>query len=160
MKTSSVHTIIAALAFAGLLGTLCVSNAHAQRRPGAVGIGGQIGDPSGVTLTIYNPQSMSYDFLVAWDTDDFFFLNAHGLFEQHLGGRGNLHFFYGPGAFIGFRDRGNEEDDEAVAGISGRVGLGVLFDRFEVYGQVTPRLALTPATDGEIGGGVGFRIYF
>ena len=138
---------------------ITANEAAAQRAPGAVGIGAQIGEPSGVTLMIYNPQRMSYDFLAAWDMDDFFFLNTHALFEQHFGQSNRAHFFYGPGAFIGIRDRSNDADDEVVVGVSGRVGVGYLFDRFEVYAQLTPRLALSPSTNGDFGGGVGFRFY-
>jgi hypothetical protein len=151
---------ILALAFACLLGGISASPAQAQRASGAIGIGGQIGEPSGISLIVYQPRSMSYEFLAAWESDDFFFLNAHGLFDQHVGRRQNVHFFYGPGVFLGLRDRGNDEDDETVAGISGRVGLGFLINQFEIYGQLTPRLSLTPNTNGDIGGGLGFRYYF
>ncbi|RMF57276.1 MAG: hypothetical protein D6746_11330 [Bacteroidetes bacterium] len=135
-------------------------DAQAQRRPGAIGLGAQIGEPSGVTLQVYRPQAVSYDFLAAWDLDDFVFLNVHGLYEQHLDRQGQVHLFYGPGAFIGFRDRPGDRDDDTVAGISGRIGIGFLIDRFEIYGQITPRLALAPATEGDIGGGLGFRFFF
>ncbi len=150
-RVLSVVAVFAALLFS--------QEAFAQRAPGSVGIGAQIGEPSGVTLLVYNPQRTSYDFLAAWDMDDFFFLNSHALFEQHFGRSNRAHFFYGPGAFIGLRDRSNDRDDEVVVGVSGRVGVGYLFDRFEVYAQLTPRLALSPSTDGDFGGGVGFRFY-
>lgn len=142
-----------------LLLTLIIAPAQAQRAPGAIGIGGQIGDPSGVTLKIYNPSGFSYDFLAAWDLDRFFFLNIHGLLERHIGQTQGLHLFYGPGAFIGIRDR-DPGDDDVVVGISGSVGLGYVLDRLEFFGQLTPRLALVPDTDGDIGGGVGLRFYF
>jgi hypothetical protein len=51
-------------------------------------------------------------------------------------------------------------DDDVVLGISATVGVGVLFDQLEFFGQITPRLALVPGTEGDAGGGVGFRIYF
>lgn len=161
MKTTLKHIVtrpsLTALLAVGLL--FGVQNANAQRAPGSIGIGAQIGEPSGVTLLVYNPQRVSYDFLAVWDMDDFFFLNSHALFEQHFGRSNRAHFFYGPGAFIGLRDRSNDRDDEVVVGLSGRVGVGYLFDRFEVYAQLTPRLALSPSTDGDFGGGVGFRFY-
>lgn len=151
---------------AAILAFLClsafaVSTAQAQRRSGAIGLGGQIGEPSGITLKVYNPGAMSYDFLAAWDADDdFFFLNVHGVYERHLGNTQNAHFFFGPGVFVGFKDRPRDQDDDAVAGISGTFGLDVLIDQFEIYGQLTPRLAVIPETDGDIGGGIGFRFYF
>lgn len=143
-----------------LLSLFTGTDARAQRAPGSVGLGLQIGEPSGISLMYYQPGGVSYEFLSAWNlSNDFFFLNAHGLFDRHLGNDQNVHLYYGPGAFVGFRDReGNDED--TVAGISGRIGLGYLIGRFEIYGQLTPRLALTPGTDGDLGGGAGFRYFF
>ena len=155
--------ILRTLTTTAVLGMLCFSlatEAQAQRTPGSLGVGVQIGQPSGLSLMYYRPSRMSYDFLTAWDlSDDFLFVNAHGLFERHLGNDENLHAYFGPGVFVGFRDDA-DNNEETVAGISGRVGLGYLFNRFEVYGQLTPRLALTPDTDGDLGGGVGFRYFF
>lgn len=149
-----------------LLGALAVllflfsAPVQAQRAPGDIGLGGQIGEPSGVTVKVYNPGTVSYDFLAAWDLDNFFFMNVHGLYERHLGTMSSVHLFFGPGGFIGVEDRPGGGDDDAVAGVSGSFGLNVLFDRFEVYAQVTPRLAVIPETDGDVGGGLGFRYYF
>lgn len=134
--------------------------AQAQRAPGDVGIGGQIGNPSGVTLKVYRERFPSYDFLAAWDLDDFFFLNAHLLYEEHLGNSQNVHFFFGPGGFLGVNDRPADREDDAVIGLSGRVGLNVIVERFEIYGQVTPRISVVPDTEGNVGGGVGIRFYF
>ncbi len=148
------------LAFACLLSFGLVSSVEAQRRPGAIGIGGQIGEPSGLSVKVYNPGSASFDALAAWENDDFFYVNLHGVYERHLANSQNLHFFFGPGGFIGFQDRPRDEDDDVVAGISGTFGLGLVIERFEIFGQLTPRLAVTPTTDGDLGGGVGARFYF
>lgn len=141
---------------------LFASTAHAQRTSGAVGLGGQIGEPSGVTLKVYNANSPSYDFLAAWDLDDFFFLNAHALFEQDINAQNinqDLEWFIGPGAFVGVLDSPGES--EAVLGISGTIGLNFVVNRqFEFYGQITPRFSLIPDTDADIGGGLGMRYYF
>jgi hypothetical protein len=135
----------------------------AQRTSGSVGLGGQVGSPAGLTLKFYNAGGPSYDILAAWDLDDFFFLNGHAQFNQTLNADNvnNLELFYGPGVFIGFQDTGVNNDDEAVLGISGRIGLQLVLDRrFEIYGQLTPRFSLAPDTDGDLGGGLGFRYYF
>lgn len=125
-----------------------------------VGLGGQIGDPTGVTLKFRDPGDMSVDILAAWDVDDFVFVNVHGLFERHIGRHEDLHLFYGPGAYVGVRDRPRRRDDDVVAGVSAAVGLGILFEPFEIFGQIVPRLDLAPATDGDLGAGVGVRFYF
>jgi hypothetical protein len=143
-----------------VLPLLLILMAAPVRAQGGVGLGGQIGDPSGLTLKLYNPGRVSYDFLVAWDLDDFFFLNVHGLYERRLNTTEDFRFFYGPGGFLGFRDRPRDEDDDAVLGISGTFGLGFYIEQFEIFGQLTPRLALVPDTNGDLGGGIGVRFYF
>jgi hypothetical protein len=150
------------------LGVLCLalfpSTSVAQRTSGSVGLGGQIGSPTGVTLKFYNAGGPSYDVLAAWDLDDFFFLIVHGQYNRTINAENvdGLEWFFGPGAFIGFEDRGvRDEDDEATFGVSGRIGLNLVLDnRFEFFGQLTPRISLIPDTDGDIGGGLGFRYYF
>lgn len=144
-----------------LVGLLSISDlAVAQTRSAtSIGLGGQIGDPSGVTLKFRDPGGISYDFMAAWDTGDFFFLNVHGLFERHVGRHNNVHLFYGPGAYLGWRER-SRRDDDTIVGISATVGIGVILEQFELFGQLIPRLDLSPATDGDFGVGVGVRYYF
>lgn len=161
------HLAAYSLMFA-LIAACSLPDVQAQRVPGAVGLGGQIGSPSGITLKVYNPNTISYDFLAAWDLDDFFFLNVHGLYERplRLEGIRGVEYFFGPGGYIGFTDRedgppGRGDDDDVVLGISGRLGVNVPFeDRFEFFVQITPRINLVPDTEGDFGGGVGLRYYF
>jgi hypothetical protein len=143
---------------------------RAQRVGGAVGIGAQGGAPTGVTLKVHNDAGASYDFLAAWDgaQDSFFLFNAHAQFNQNLNtsniDEGQLEWFIGPGAFVGFFGDAPGDDDfdegDAVIGASGRIGLNFAFaDNFELYGQFTPRIALVPGTDLYPGGGIGLRFY-
>ena len=144
-----------------LVGLTITTPAFAQRSAaGSVGLGGQIGDPSGVTLKFRNPAGVSYDFMAAWDTGDFFFINAHGLWEAPISRHDNVYAFYGPGAYVGIRDHDNRRNSDSVVGISAVVGIGVLLEQFELFGQLIPRLDLTPSTDGEVGIGIGVRYYF
>lgn len=147
-----------------LLSVVSLPSAHAQRTSGAAGFGGQLGEPSGVTLKIFSEGGPSYDFLAAWDLDDFFFLNGHALFESDIDAENidqDFEWFLGPGAYVGIIDRPDPIGDDAIVGISGTVGLNFIVDRrFEFYGQLTPRIALIPDTDGDVGGGIGFRYYF
>lgn len=166
MNRSKIITRILQLALGLLLtfGTSTAAEAQSQNNPGSqnksrVGLGGQIGEPAGVTLKIRNPGATSIDILAAWVGDDVFFVNVHGLRETQVSDNENLHLFYGPGGYVGFHDRVHD-DDEVVAGISATVGLGFLVEQFEIFGQITPRLDLTPATDGDLGVGVGVRYYF
>lgn len=137
-----------------------VKTASAQSPAGPIGLGGQIGDPSGVTLKFYQRPGFAYDLLAAWDLDDFFFINFHGLYEKPIPDS-PLRYYLGPGFVVGFReDRRSDRNDEVVIGISGQFGLNFFVEQFEVFLQLTPRLHVLPATEGDVGGGVGLRYYF
>ncbi len=128
-----------------------------KRAAGDVGLGIQVGQPTGLSLKIYNPGT-STDFLAAWDWDNFFFLNVHAIFDTHLNDEDTIHFFYGPGGYIGIRDK--PRDNRTDFGISGNFGLDFLIRDFEIFVQATPRLSLKNTDNFNIGGGVGFRFYF
>lgn len=139
--------------------------AQAQRSSGAAGIGGQVGDPSGLTLKVYNANAASYEVLAAWSSiNDFFFLNGHALFETGISAQNvsqPLDWFIGPGGFVGTFETGGAFGGELVLGISGTVGIEmVLADHFELYLRATPRFAFVPETSGDLGGGLGLRYYF
>ena len=140
-----------------VLSLFAAAPALSQDTGGDVAVGAQLGTPSGVTLKFQNPD-LSYEFLAAWDTGDFFFVNLHGLLQRPLDTEVPLYLFYGPGAYIGLQDQAGESD--FVVGISGTVGLSYYFEQFEVYLRLTPRLDLLPDTGGDIGGGLGGRYYF
>lgn len=157
--TSYPRILFAALLVVGLC---AVSHpAQAQRTSGAAGLGVQAGEPSGITLKIYNADQPSYDFLGAWSFDNFLFLNAHILFEQPLSAENveqPVHWFIGPGAYIGVSE---DQGSEAGLGISGTIGLDILLtDHFELYLQATPRFELIRETEPHMGGGLGLRYYF
>ena len=140
-----------------LSAVVAVGSADAQRASGSIGLGGQIGSPSGVTVKLYNAGGPSYDFLAAWDLNEFFFLNAHAQFNQAIQAQNvsGLEWFFGPGAYIGVRD------EDAVLGMSGRIGLNWMANNHvEFFGHLTPRIDLIPSTSGDVGGGLGLRYYF
>lgn len=162
---ASLRSTRSLLVLALALGIGLVPTAQAQRTSGAAGLGGQVGDPSGVSLKFYNAGAPSYDFLAAWSSiNDFFFLNAHAVFEEPIDAENvdqPLEWFIGPGAFLGTFENNGPFSGDVVVGISGTVGLQVvLAEHFELYLQATPRFALVPETEGELGGGLGLRYYF
>lgn len=127
-----------------------------QDPAGSLGIGGQIGDPSGVTVKIYQRPTLAYELLAAWDLDRFFFLNAHALFERPIPDS-PLRYYLGPGAILGIEDGGGNAN--LAVGISGQAGVNFFVERFEVFLHLTPRLAIIPSTVGDVGGGIGLRYY-
>lgn len=146
---------------------LLPSAAHGQTRPqGTVGLGGQVGDPSGVTLKLYRSQGLgleryltvsAFDFLAAWDLDNFFYLNAHVLTERPIEDS-PLNYYLGPGLVFGVRDE--RPGSDVVLGVSAQFGLNFFVDAFEVFLHLTPQLHLVPETEGRFGGGLGLRYYF
>jgi len=155
MRTKLIFTGI--VAFTGLI----FNSLSAQN----VGIGFQLGDPTGLNLQFKNRSGgMRPDILLAWDANDgdrnFFFVNVHGLWFKRLGAREPFNFYYGPGAFAGVRDRRKKENDnETVIGFSGNFGLNYEFSRLDIFAQLTPRLSVVPATDFNMGGGFGLRFW-
>ena len=134
--------------------------AQAQDPDMRVGVGGQIGDPSGISFKFYEEPNLSYDILLAIDlTDDFIFLNIHRTWEEEL--EQAIRFFYGPGLLLGVdSDDEPPQQNQMLTGVSFTGGLVYFIERFEIFVNITPRLTVLPATRGNIGGGGGLRYYF
>lgn len=148
--------LLSVLLLASVFWFIMPNNALSQRASGDVGIGVQVGKPTGLTLKFYN-QGTSTDILAAWDWDNFFFLNVHAIFDTHLNDENTIHLFYGPGGFIGIHDEPG--DNRTDFGISGNFGLDFLINNFEIFVQATPRLSLENTDNFNMGGGIGFRFY-
>jgi hypothetical protein len=150
-------------AIGALVLALCISQtALAQPADASLGLGGQVGGDSGLTLKSYRTNGLPFqnllharaaDVLLAWNLDGFFFVDAHLLREEPIPDS-PLHYFLGPGLFF------LAGSDDFATGVSGNFGVNFFSGPFEVYLQVTPRLGLLPATTGNLGGGVGLRYYF
>ncbi len=133
--------------------------------PGRVGLGLQVGDPTGFSLKVYRRSSTrkgilgtvdAYTMLAAWNLDSFFYLDAHALKENGLEDS-PLNYFIGPGVIVGVREW--RDDTELVAGVSVEGGLNFFTEHFEVYLGLTPWFRFIPDLSLRIGGGVGLRFY-
>lgn len=157
--TSPQMKVRAVAVFAALSCALlpAVPSAHAQNPAGDVGVGGQLGEPSGITIKLYERPGFAYELLAAWDLDDFFFMNGHALYESAIPDA-PLRFYLGPGVLVGVRE-GRPDDSDFVIGISGEFGVNYFVERFEVFLHLTPRLGVIPSTEGDVGGGIGLRYY-
>jgi hypothetical protein len=134
--------------------------------PSRVGLGIQVGDPSGISLKVYRRSTTrkgilgtvdAYSFLAAWNLDSFFYLNAHALKENALEDS-PLNYYIGPGLIAGFRDNSTRGND-FVAGISVEGGVNFFTERFEVFLGLTPWFRVIPDPALYLGGGVGLRFY-
>ena len=134
----------------GALAALLFSTPAASAQ---VGIGGLIGDPTGVTVKLGAGRG---GLAVDVGLDDNLFVQVHYLVrEARLRGAGaDVRFLFGPGGFYQKRD-----GDDAL-GLSALVGLSAyVTPEFELFGQLTPGIRLTPDTDGDVGAAVGLRFY-
>lgn len=134
--------------------------------PSRVGLGIQVGDPSGISLKVYRRSATrkgllgtvnAYSFLAAWNLDRFFYLNAHALRERALEDS-PLNYYIGPGLIVGIRDDTRSSND-FVAGVSAEGGLNFFTERFEVFLGLTPWFRVLPDPGLYLGGGVGLRFY-
>ena len=121
------------------------------------GIGGQVGDPTGLALKYYIRTDWSAVTLVSWNLERFLLFSTHMTFERPIPDS-PLHFFIGPGFFI-FRSNSNR-DARARFGISALPGLNFFAGHFEVFLQSNPGVRLAPDVRFTIGGAVGLRYYF
>lgn len=135
------------LLLAGVL-ALAAPAASAQ-----VGIGGLIGDPTGLTFKLGSGRGgLSVDFSL----DSNPLVQAHYIIrEQRLRGAGaDVRFLFGPGGF--YQKTGGDD----ALGVSALIGLSVyVAPEFELFGQVTPGIVLTPDVDSNVGAAVGLRFY-
>jgi hypothetical protein len=150
MRLSSALLFIGALVFS-------VPMSHAQG--GTFGIGGQLGDPTGLALKS-EIGGRAFDAAAGWDLDDYLFVQGHLLLRERRfpGSTTDLRYFYGPGAFLAAGNDRNADDDLAV-GFSFNAGISYYVDAFEFFGQLTPQLQLIEDTDFDLGGGIGVRYY-
>lgn len=141
-----------------LLLFLLATPALAQR--GSLGIGGQVGDPTGVALR-FGAAPGAFDLAAGWNlSNDSFFAQGHYVMGQRRFGTppADLRLFYGPGLFVGVNDR-DDRDDDVTFGISFNAGLSYFTGPIEIFGQLTPRLQLVDETDFDLGGALGLRFY-
>ena len=134
---------------------------HAQKPARSFGVGFHAGDPTGLSLQFYREGGMSADVLLAYDFDQEFFANLHGLWNSRIDRSGHLNVYYGPGAYVRVFDYDSEFlEDEVRVGLSGTLGLSIVIYRIELFGQATPRLDIAPGTRFDMGGGIGLRVFF
>ena len=126
----------------------------ALAQPGSFGIGGQIGEPTGLTLKFAGRPGL--DLAAEWDFEDYLFVQGHVLLAERRfpGTRSDVRYFYGPGVFVGARN-----DNDTAFGLSFNVGVNFYTGPIELFGQLTPRLRLTPDSDFDLGAAAGLRFY-
>ena len=143
-----------------LLALGLTQQASAQAGPHRTGLGVVLGNPTSLTFKTYPTApvfgSEALDVSAAWDfNDEFVFAQVHFLWENPLPTEPQFRTFYGPGVFLG-----STNTDEVALGASFNAGLALWTGRFEFFLQGTPRLSVIPATEFDLGAGLGARFYF
>lgn len=138
-----------------VVGALCLEpEVYAQRAPGAVTLGMQVGWSGGLTVKLYQNDQIAYDALLTADGDDFARLSLFRIWERSLP-KSSVHVYYGPGAAVGGRNLDTRVLPEVS--VSGKLGVNFYAERFEVFLHATPTLRLGPPPRPRLWGGVGLR---
>lgn len=143
-----------------LLALLLATPALAQPR-GSFGIGGQVGDPTGLSLRFGAGGGSAVDLGLGWNlSNDSFFANVHFVLDQNRLSTPptDLRLFYGPGLFVSVNDP-PRRDPRTTFGLSFAAGLSFYTGPVEVFGQLVPQLQLVDRTDFGLGGALGLRFY-
>lgn len=134
-----------------------LDNAHAQYRSGSTELGVVLGEPTGVSIQVWQSGTRAIDGALAWSLgrDDKIHVHADYLKHDQLSvDRGSLTFFYGIGARAILAD-------EAKFGPRFPLGLHYVIpdSRFSLFFEVAPIFDLVPATDFDVNGGIGVRYF-
>lgn len=152
---SSIVVRIGLFLILGVLST--VPDAYAQREPGSLTVGLQVGWTSGLTAKLYRSNRTAYSALLTADGDDFARLSLFRLWERPLPDS-PLHVYYGPGVALGGRNLNTRLLPEVS--LSGKVGVNFYAERFEVFLHAAPTLRFGPPVRPRLWGGVGLRYDF
>lgn len=130
---------------------------NAQYRPGNTELGVILGEPTGISLQLWQTGTTAIDAAFAWSfgRNDKIHIHADYLIHKPLeADRGSLTFFYGIGA------RAILTDD---ARFGARIPLGLEYiipdSRISLFFEVAPILDLVPGTDFDVNGGIGVRYF-
>lgn len=137
--------------------SLAALTADAQNRYSNTELGIILGEPTGISLKMWQSNNTAYNFGLAWSFSGQGSIHAHADYLRHNWldvTEGDLVLYYGLGARLLLRD-----DPKVGARIP--VGLQYLIpnSRLTVFAEVAPMLDLIPDTSFEVNGGLGIRIF-
>jgi len=126
---------------------------------GNFGVGIIAGEPTGISLRLWQDKVNAFDFGIAWSIDaNILHISADyvthnfGIFKPTSG---SMPFYYGIGLRILAKDNTN---------FGVRVPLGIVFmpkgTTLDFFFEMVPTLNLVPATNLDVDGAIGFRYYF
>lgn len=127
----------------------------AQYSPGSIELGVILGEPTGISVQVWQSGTTAIDGAVAWSLgkNDTFHIHADYLKHDQLSvDKGSLTFYYGIGARTVLAD-------EARFGARIPIGLEYIIPNnpISMFVEVAPVFDLIPATDFDVNGGIGVR---
>ena len=148
---------IVLLLFFLFIASAFIQETRGQSRPRSIyGIGGQIGEPSGISYKRFFMVGYAVDLLAAWDLNESFLAGIHVVNEQPIPDSA-LNMYLGPGMYAGLTHTNKRA--QLRTGFSIQAGLNFYSRRFEVFLQTTPTFDLVPRQTLGLGGSVGLRYY-
>lgn len=137
------------------------AQAQARGNGGDFGLGVILGEPSGVSIKVWNNERSAFDVGAAWSfagSNDAIHLHGDYLLHSWLDDiqDGSLAFYYGIGARVIL------SDPDARLGVRVPLGLNYIIpnSQIDIFAEIVPILDLTPSTDFNGNGGIGIRYYF
>ena len=99
-RHTNISIILFLVLFTYTVGLPNSARAQLGKYAGVIGIGAQVGTPTGLTLKYYASQDIGFVFLGSWSLDRFLLFSMHTTYEYPIPDS-PLRFFIGPGLEIG-----------------------------------------------------------
>ena len=125
-----------------------------------LGLGIVVGEPTGISLKYWTGGTTAVDGAVAWSFNHGGSFYVHADFLQHHFeiidiSEGEMPLYYGIGGKMVLAD-------EPLLGVHIPLGISYIFEQapLDVFLEIRPGINLIPATEFDMGGGIGIRYYF
>jgi hypothetical protein len=155
MKTKiSQLTVITALLFlvSGWIGEVAAQDRHSNTEIGII-----LGEPTGLSLKVWQSNNSAFDAALAWSFGSNESVHVHANYLRHNWldvNEGSLALYYGLGARALLADNSR---------FGARIPVGLQYivpsTRLSLFFEVAPTLNLIPETSFGVNGGLGVRVY-
>lgn len=129
----------------------------AQSIPTSTELGIIVGEPTGISAKFWTGGNKAIDLGLAWSFGGRGAIHIHSDYLLHgnlNSDAGTLMYYYGIGGRVLFRD-------DPKVGVRVPVGLQYIIpdSRLGIFFELAPLLNLVPATDFDVNGGLGIRLF-
>ena len=136
---------------------LSAATADAQNRYSNTELGIILGEPTGISLKMWQSNNTAFDAGFAWSFSGSGSMHVHVDYLRHNWldiNDGDLALYYGLGGRVLFKD-------DPKVGVRIPVGMQYMIpnSRLSVFFEVAPLMDLIPDTSFEVNGGLGLRIF-